>query len=113
MKGMDNEKAKTAQIIGIIMMVIVGLFFAADAISHILLLAPVAASFVMLGLSTSLAVPLGFIVLICLVLYLFPRTSVLGAILLTGYLGGAVMVNVYASLGRIIPPGAASAKFDS
>jgi len=37
---------------------------------------------------------LGIVVLICVVLYLIPNTAVLGAILLTGYLGGAVATHV-------------------
>jgi hypothetical protein len=47
-----------------------------------------------LGYSESVIVPLGFLQLICLVIYLIPRTSVLGAILWTGYLGGAVATHV-------------------
>ena len=38
--------------------------------------------------------PIGIILLVCLICYVIPRTSVLGAILLTGYLGGAVATNV-------------------
>lgn len=37
---------------------------------------------------------LGFVELACTAIYLFPRTAVLGAILLTGYLGGAVATHV-------------------
>lgn len=40
------------------------------------------------------AVPLGVVELVCTILYLIPRTSVLGAILLTGYLGGATATHV-------------------
>ncbi len=43
-----------------------------------------------MGIPGSLARPLGIIGLFCALLYAFPRTSVLGAILLTGYLGGAI-----------------------
>jgi hypothetical protein len=42
-----------------------------------------------LGWDPKLMVPLGIVELSCVVVYLFPRTAVLGAILLTGYLGGA------------------------
>jgi hypothetical protein len=42
-----------------------------------------------MGYSQGLAVPLGIVELACTVIYLVPSTSVLGAILLTGYLGGA------------------------
>lgn len=47
-----------------------------------------------LGWPASLLVPLGVIQLVCLVAYLIPRTSFLGAILWTGYLGGAVATHV-------------------
>jgi hypothetical protein len=43
-----------------------------------------------LGYSENMLVPLGVVVLVCSIVYLIPRTEVLGAILLTGYLGGAV-----------------------
>jgi hypothetical protein len=43
-----------------------------------------------------LARPLGILLLACTILYAIPRTSVLGAILLTGYLGGAIYVHVRA-----------------
>src|SRR5437870_5620934 len=45
---------------------------------------------VRLGYVENVIVPLGVVLLVSTVLYLVPRTAVLGAILLTGYLGGAV-----------------------
>jgi DoxX-like family len=47
-----------------------------------------------LGYSRDVVFSLGVILLSCLVVYLIPRTSVLGALLLTGYLGGAVAAQV-------------------
>jgi DoxX-like family len=47
-----------------------------------------------LGYPEAVIVPLGILLLTCTVLYVIPRTSVLGAILLTGYLGGAVATNL-------------------
>jgi hypothetical protein len=44
-----------------------------------------------LGFPQQLSVPIGIILLLCTALYAIPSTSVLGAILLTGYLGGAVV----------------------
>jgi hypothetical protein len=38
--------------------------------------------------------PLGIVLLACVVIYLVPRTAVLGALLLTGYLGGAVATHI-------------------
>ncbi|MBI2826829.1 MAG: DoxX family protein [Planctomycetia bacterium] len=46
------------------------------------------------GYPQELAVAIGITQLCCLVLYLIPRTAVLGAVLLTGYLGGAVATHV-------------------
>ncbi len=49
---------------------------------------------VQLGYAESVVVGLGIVLTICTILYAIPRTSVLGAILLTGYLGGAVATHV-------------------
>ena len=49
---------------------------------------------VQLGYPESVITGLGIVLLACTALYLVPRTSVLGAILLTGYLGGAVATHV-------------------
>ena len=49
-----------------------------------------------LGYPESTIVGIGVTLLVCTVLYVIPRTSVLGAILLTGYLGGAVASNIRA-----------------
>src|SRR5205807_10288958 len=54
---------------------------------------------VRLGYAESVIVPLGVVLLVCTVLYLVPPTAVLGAILLTGYLGGAVATHVHAGDG--------------
>ena len=56
--------------------------------------ASVVETFPQLGYPLSTAVAIGVIELACLVLYVVPRTSVLGAILLTGYLGGAIASHV-------------------
>jgi hypothetical protein len=54
---------------------------------------------VQMGFSESVIIPLGIVLLVCTVLYLVPPTAVLGAILLTGYLGGAVATHVRAGHG--------------
>lgn len=43
-----------------------------------------------LGIPESMIIPLAILELACVVIYAIPRTSVLGAILLTGYMGGAI-----------------------
>lgn len=55
---------------------------------------PVIEGTMRIGYSESVITPLGIVLLSCVVLYLIPRTAVLGAILLTGYLGGAVASHV-------------------
>lgn len=47
-----------------------------------------------LGLPRSISVGVALVLAACLALYLVPRTAPLGAVLLTGYLGGAVLVHV-------------------
>jgi hypothetical protein len=49
-----------------------------------------------LGIPTHLARTLGVLTLLCTILYAIPRTAMLGAVLLTGYLGGAIYVHVLA-----------------
>jgi len=51
-------------------------------------------AFVRAGLPASLIVPVGLIELICVVVYAIPRTAVLGAILMTGLLGGATVTTL-------------------
>jgi len=47
-----------------------------------------------LGLPETLVRPLAIVELACVVIYLIPKTAVLGAILLTGYLGGAILAHL-------------------
>lgn len=70
------------------------LFLLFDGVGKVLKLAPVVETTVNLGYPESLIVGLGIVMLICTVLYLIPKTSVLGAILLTAFLGGAVATNL-------------------
>jgi ABC-type transport system involved in cytochrome c biogenesis permease component len=52
--------------------------------------APVVEGMIRLGYPLGLTATIGVILLICVVVYTIPRTSIVGALLLTGYLGGAV-----------------------
>jgi hypothetical protein len=56
--------------------------------------APVLQGFSHLGVPEKLCVPLGILELACTIVYLVPQTSVLGAILMTGYLGGATLTQL-------------------
>ena len=55
---------------------------------------PVLEGFVKLGYPASVALGIGIVEIACVVLYVIPRTAILGAILVTGYLGGAVATHV-------------------
>jgi hypothetical protein len=55
---------------------------------------PVIDGTIRLGYSPDIVFELGVLLLACVVIYLTPRTSLLGAVLLTGYLGGAVATHV-------------------
>jgi hypothetical protein len=75
------------------------LFLLADGIMKLVKPAPVVEATVKLGYSENVIVPLGIVLIVCTILYLVPVTSVLGAILLTAYLGGAVATHVRAGEG--------------
>jgi hypothetical protein len=73
---------------------LVALFMTFDGTVKILKTQAAVEGTVKLGFSESVIVPLGIIVLLSTALYLFPRTAILGAILLTGFLGGATATNL-------------------
>jgi len=79
---------------GIILSALPVLFVLFDGAIHLMVIPPVVEAFTKLGYPVSTSRALGVIELVCIVLYLIPRTSVLGAVLLTGYLGGAVATNL-------------------
>ena len=79
------------------MSVLVVLFLLFDPSLKLLRLAPALEATARLGYPVSVVFPLGIVLLACTVLYAIPRTSLLGAILVTAYLGGAVATNVRVS----------------
>jgi hypothetical protein len=73
------------------------LFLLMDAGMKLAKPAFVVQSTVQLGYPESTIVPIGVALLVCTIFWMIPRTAVFGAILLTGYLGGAVASNVRAA----------------
>ena len=69
-------------------------FLAFDGVIKLIRIKPVVDGMAQLGVPLSLSTPLAVVLLSCLALYIVPRTAILGAILLTGYLGGAVATHV-------------------
>ncbi|MBV8176896.1 MAG: DoxX family protein [Verrucomicrobia bacterium] len=72
------------------------LFLLMDAIMKLMKPAFVVEATVKLGYQESAIQGLGVVLLVCTILYAIPTTSVFGAMLLTGYLGGAVATNLRA-----------------
>src|SRR5262245_45645797 len=70
------------------------LFLVFDGVIKVMNIQPVVDGSILLGLPVDLAPSIGILLLACLAVYLIPRTSALGAILLTGYLGGAIALQV-------------------
>ena len=70
------------------------LFLTFDAAIKLLRIEPVVASFVRLGYDPGISRGLGLLELMCVAAYALPRFSVLGALLLTGYLGGAIATHL-------------------
>jgi hypothetical protein len=88
--------AKTTIWTGRIISALAIAFLALDCIIKVLNLPPAVEATTQLGYAASLVVTIGVIELVCLALYAIPRTSVLGALLLTGYLGGALATQLRA-----------------
>ena len=82
---------------GRIITVLVGLFLLFDSGVKLIKAPSAVQGTIQLGYPESAVVPIGVTLLVSLVLYLVPRTSILGAILLTGYLGGATATMVRVS----------------
>ena len=81
-----------------VMATVAVLFLTFDATIHILSPQMVQDASLQLGLPVGLMVQMGILEAILIVLYLVPRTAILGAVLWTGYLGGAVFTNLRVGL---------------
>lgn len=92
--GMEAPVSKKKLWTGRILSALAVLFLLFDGAIKLTNAAPVAESFGQLGWPVRLAPGLGILELVLVAVYLIPQTSVLGAILWTGYLGGAIAVQV-------------------
>ena len=77
-----------------VLSVLAVVFLAVDACAKLAQLAPVVEATAQLGFPPASARWLGAVLLICVLLYVWPATSILGALLLTAYLGGAVAAHL-------------------
>jgi hypothetical protein len=81
---------------GRIISALLGLFMLLGGLSAVVMKPPpsVVESFRTFGYPERLIIPIGIIEAVCALIYMIPRTSVLGAVLITGYLGGAVATHI-------------------
>ena len=77
-----------------ILTALVVLAFVPSAVMKLILHPTAVDGFVKMGIPAGAIIPIGIVELACLLLYLIPRTTVLGTLLLTGYLGGATLANI-------------------
>jgi len=91
--------SKAALWTGRIITALVGLFLLFDGVMKLVKPRSVVEATVKAGYAESVILPLGIVLTASTILYFIPRTAILGAILLTGYLGGAVDVNVRGGQG--------------
>jgi len=86
--GHDGATASVR--VGQVLTGLVAAFLLLDAVGHLFKVAQVVSASRALGFDPDVMPVVGAIELLCLIVYLAPRTAVLGAVLLTGYLGGAI-----------------------
>jgi hypothetical protein len=97
--GETNDFSRTRLSTGWVLTGLSGAFLMFDAGMKLAKPAVVVQATVQLGYPESTIVGMGAALLASTLLYLIPRTSILGAVLLTAYLGGAVATNVRAEMG--------------
>ncbi len=91
----DQAVSKKALWTGRTLSTLVVLFLLFDSVTKIIKEQHVIAASARLGFPADKIVTIGIILLVCTILYAVPRTAILGAILLTGYLGGAVEIQFH------------------
>lgn len=90
----QNRSFRVSARIGWILSCLTILFMLFDSVSKLALESHVVSATAGIGYPVASIRPIGAILLACTILYAIPRTAVLGAILLTGFLGGAVASKV-------------------
>lgn len=86
--------SKTGRIIGWVLSILAILFLLFDVFGKFMKPEAVVKGTVALGYPESTITLLGIILFICTILYAFPKTAILGAVLLTGYMGGAIATHI-------------------
>ncbi|CAN5870134.1 DoxX family protein [soil metagenome] len=90
----EPQKRSRSRVVGIAISVLVGAFLVFDAVTKLVPNEAVTEGMAKLGFPVGQAPVIGIVLTICLVVYVIPRTAVLGALGITAYLGGAVTANM-------------------
>lgn len=90
----ERQTTKGRRWTGLALSGIAILFLLFDSLGKLLKVAPVVEGTAQLGYPEGAIVPIGVILLLCVVTYAVPRTAILGAVLLTAYMGGAIATHV-------------------
>jgi hypothetical protein len=90
----NGSISKVALWTGWVMSAVVILLVLLGSVLKLMKTPSVIQGFALHGLPEKLVVPVGVIELICVIVYLIPQTSILGAILMTGLLGAAALTNL-------------------
>ena len=105
MTSTSDPRSPTPRRVGLGLSVLAILFLLADGVSQLLAAPPVIAAAGEIGYPTSAAVwqGIGAVLVVSTLLYAIPRTAVFGAVLITGYLGGAISAHVRVGTGMLPP----------
>lgn len=91
---LQQEVSKARYWIGLGISIVISLLLFVSGATKVSMIDPVREGIIKLGYPGSATPGTGIVLIFCSLIYLIPRTSVLGAILLTGYLGGATAIHV-------------------
>jgi len=90
----SSPVSKTTLWIGRVMSALPALLVLLSSVMKLMKMAAVVEGFVRAGVPERLIIPVGIIELVCVIVYVIPQTAVLGAILMTGLLGGATITTL-------------------
>jgi hypothetical protein len=90
----SSPVSKTTLWIGRVMSALPALLVLFGSVMKLMKTASVVEGFIRAGVPERLIIPVGIIELVCVIVYVIPQTAVLGAILMTGLLGGATITNL-------------------
>ncbi|HWZ75824.1 MAG TPA: DoxX family protein [Candidatus Sulfotelmatobacter sp.] len=90
----SSPVSKTTLWISRVMSALPVLLVLLSSVMKLMKMAAVVEGFARAGLSERLIIPVGVIELVCVIVYVIPQTAVLGAILMTGLLGGATITTL-------------------